>query len=313
MTLRTPNPYRSYQSVLDFHRSKERLATRQEQITKDKRITRLSDDPTSAALIMDFQTSIERNKMYVKQGQSAASFLKGTESALNTVETQIDRLLELGQQGLSDVTGPKGREAIAAEVDGIFTIIFDVSNTKEQGKYIFGGTRTQTLPFTRTATGADYHGNTGNIDLDISSTTTVTTNLSGGWVFQGNVVETPPGSGIWVPSNPNDDLFAAVRELSDGLIADNPAMIKHAYDNIREIKNRINVCLTVVGARELSIDSTETNLEDFNETLQSIQNTYEAPDYPWTITQMMAEMSSQQASLSVIAKMGRYSLFDYIG
>jgi len=318
MTLRTPNPYRSYQSVLDFHRSKERLATRQEQITKDKRITRLSDDPTSAALIMDFQTSIERNKMYVKQGQSAASFLKGTESALNTVETQIDRLLELGQQGLSDVTGPKGREAIAAEVDGIFTIIFDVSNTKEQGKFIFAGTMTQTQPFTRGTVEyllppsylpgsgvwvptADYYGNTGNIDLDISSTTTVTTNLSGEWVFQGNT------------ANQDENLFTAVGLLSYGLINDDPALIKQGYDNIREIKNRINVCLTVVGARELSIDNTETNLEDFNETLQSIQNTYEAPDYPWTITQMMAEMSSQQASLSVIAKMGRYSLFDYIG
>jgi flagellar hook-associated protein 3 FlgL len=304
MTLRTPNPYRSYQSILDFTRSKERLATAQLQLTTDKRITRLSDDPTGAALIMDFHTSIERNNMYVKQGQSAASFLKGTESALNAVEIQIDRLLELGQQGLSDITGPEGRKAIAAEVDGIFTIILDVSNTKEQGKYLFAGTKTTTLPFTQTAAGAQYNGSDGLIDLDISPTATVTTNLTGEWVFQG-------GQG----AGPNEDLFAAVRMLSDALLADPqvPGAIKQAYDDIREIKNRINVCLTTVGARSLSIDNIEINLGDFNETLQSIQNTYEAVDYPTVATQFLAEQSAQQASLSILAKMGSYSLFDYIG
>jgi flagellar hook-associated protein 3 FlgL len=251
---------------------------------------------------MDFQTSIERNKMYVKQGQSAASFLKGTESALNDVEIQIDRLLELGQQGMSDIPGPKGREAMAAEVDGIFTIILDVSNTKEQGKYLFAGTKTTTLPFTRTATGAQYDGNGGLIDLDISPTATVTTNLTGEWVFQGGGAA-------------NEDLFAAVRMLSDAMLADPqvPGMMKQAYDNIREIKDRINVCLTTVGARSLSIDNTEMNLGNFNETLQSIQNTYEAVDYPTVATQFMAEQSAQQAGLSILAKMGRYSLFDYIG
>jgi flagellar hook-associated protein 3 FlgL len=312
-----PNPYRTYQSLLDFQRSKERLSVLSEQITRDKRITRISDDPTGAALIMDFETSIERNRMYVKQGESAASFLKGTESALNSIEIQIDRLLELGQQGLSDITGPRGREAQAAEVDGIFTILLDVSNTKEQGKYIFSGTKTQTLPFTApglpatippggTGFGATYAGNDGLIDLDISPVTSVTTNLTGEWVFQGDI-SSGGGPGT------NQDLFAAVRKLSDGMKLDDRAMIEDAYNEIREIKNRINVCLTNGGARVLSLENTAYNLEDFNEALQSIQNTYEAVDYPWTITQFAAEQSAQQASLSIIAKMGRNTLFDYIG
>jgi flagellar hook-associated protein 3 FlgL len=243
--------------------------------------------------------------------------LKGTESALNSIEIQIDRLLELGQQGMSDITGPEGRKAIAAEVEGIFTTILDVANTKEQGKYIFAGTATmessllptpplppppndRLLPFTRSIGGADYRGNGGAIDLDISPIATVTTNLTGAWVFQGN-------------GTANEDLFAAVRLLADGLQANNPADIKTAYDNIREIKNRVSVCTTTIGARQLSLENVGMNLGDFNETLQSIQNTYEAVDYPWAITQFAAEQSSQQAGLSILAKMGNYSLFDYIG
>jgi len=329
MTLRTPNPYRSYQSLLDFQRSKERLSVLQEQMTKDKRITRLSDDPTGAALIMDFQTSIERNKMYVKQGESASSFLTGTEAALNSIDVQIDRLLELGQQGLSDITAARGREAISAEVDVIRTVILDLSNTKEQGKYIFAGTNTMTMPFSKNpnppvpnwtipnpgalVSGAHdpyqavfYDGNIGNIDLDVSPTASVTTNLSGELVFMGN--RDALGN-----LDPNSDIFIAVTQLRDGLANNDRALIQQAYDNIKEIKNRINVCMTTVGSRQVQLENSATNLGDFNEALQSIQNTYEAPDYPWVITQFGAEQLSQQASLSVLSKMGKYSLFDYIG
>jgi flagellar hook-associated protein 3 FlgL len=320
MTLRTPNPYRSYQSLLDFQRSKERLSVLSEQMIKDKRITRLSDDPTGAALIMDFENSIERNKMYVKQGESASSFLTGTEAALSSIDIQIDRLLELGEEGLSDLTASRGREAISAEVDVIRTVLLDLSNTKEQGKYIFAGTQTTTMPFTfnpgpftwtvpnapPVPDAVSYAGNLGNIDLDISPTASVTSNLSGELVFQGS---RDASNNL----DPDQDLFIAVTQLRDGLASNDRALIDQAFNNIREIKNRINVCLTTVGSRHVQLENSATNLGDFNEALQSIQNTYEAPDYPWVITQFAAEQSSQQAALAVLSKMGKYSLFDYIG
>gem|GEM_PF-369411 len=344
MTLRTPNPYRSYQTMLNLQRSKERLGILQEQITSDKRITRLSDDPTAASLIMDFKTSISRNEMYVKQGESAISFLKGTEGALHSVVNQLDRVLELAEEGRSEVLGFRGREAIAAEIDGILTTILDLSNTKEQGKFLFSGTKTQTQPFKQVnpwedaivagytppippwdgvdpspkipftwndpnmaviAPGfsprvVDYDGNTGVIDLDISPTATVTTNLTGKYVFQGD-------------GSPEQDLFIAVTKLRDGLNLNDTAMIDQAYSEIKTIYNRMNVCLATVGARHLQTENAGMNLGDINETLQSIQNTYEAPDYPLIITQFIAEQSSQDAIFSTISKMGRNSLFDYIG
>jgi len=339
MSLRTPNPFRSYQTLIDFQRSKERLSVLAEQLASDRRITRLSDDPTGAALIMDFQNSIDRNDMYVKQGESASTFLKGTESALNAVNIQIDRLLELAEAGMSDLNEGRGRDAMAAEIDILRTIILDLSNTQEQGKYLFAGTATKTMPFSFEGTDPSfwavpnvaptlghgalppppgtqpavwYQGNLGNIDLDISPSATVTTNLTGEYVFQGTKIEYPPGSGTYV-LDPNQDIFIAITQLRDGMQNDDPALIKQAYDNIRAIKDRINVCLTQVGSRQVSIDNTGFNLGDFNESLQSIQNTYGAVDYPAAITRFAAEQTSQQAALSILSKMGRLSLFDYIG
>ena len=93
MSLRTPNPFQSRQSSIDLQRSKERLAILQEQISSGKRIVRLGDDPTGAALILDFQTSIDRNDAYVQQVSNARSFLKASESAVESLTTDVTRLL----------------------------------------------------------------------------------------------------------------------------------------------------------------------------------------------------------------------------
>jgi flagellar hook-associated protein 3 FlgL len=333
MTLRAPNPYKAYQSQIHLQRSKERMAIQIEQLTTGKKITRLSDDPTGAALVMNFTTSIERNNMYVKQGENAASFLKGTEAALNALVVQLDRLLELGQQGLSDLNEGRGREAISAEVDGLRTIIRDIANTKEQGKYIFAGTNTNTMPFvdnddgnfnwaayladptdpnfayaTSTAgNGVAYAGNAYVIDVDISVNSHITTNLTGSLVFHGEAAGTGTGVGSF------SDVFAMVTMLRDGLREDNKEWIQTAYDNLRSIQHHISSCLTIVGARQTQIENSSMNLGDMNESLQSIQNAYEATDYPWTIQDFVTEQTAQEAALSTMAKMNRYSLFDYIG
>ncbi|MDR2561839.1 MAG: hypothetical protein LBC63_08740 [Holophagales bacterium] len=334
MSLRTPNPFRSYQTLIDFQRSKERLSVVADQIASGRRITRLSDDPTGAALVMDFQNSIERNTMYIKQGETASTFLKGTESALNAINIQMDRLLELSEAAMSDLQEGKGRDAMSAEVDILRTIILDLSNTKEQGKYIFAGTATQTIPFSvnpnppvawpvpnpaALVTGSHdpyqavfYDGNLGVIDLDISPVASVTANLTGEYVFLGNRIEDPPGSGTYV-LDPNQDIFIAITQLRDGMINDDTDLIKQAYDNLKLIKDRVNVCLTIVGSRTVSIENTGFNLGDFTESLQSIQNAYDGLEYPRAITQLTAEQTSQQASLSILSKLGRLSLFDYIG
>jgi flagellin-like hook-associated protein FlgL len=209
-----------------------------------------------------------------------------------------------------------------------------LANTKEQGKFIFAGTNTQTKPFgfmTEPPGGFDwanlgidwddpltwslvpdvvgYSGNLGLINLDISVSSEVATNMTGEYVFQGSRDLTDPAE----PLNPNQDLFIAITILRDGMKSNDSELIRRGYDNIRAIKDRMNQCLTTVGSRHVSIETTQFNLEDFNESLQTIQNAYDGVDYPASITRFAAEQNAQQAALQMIARMGRNNLFDYIG
>ena len=185
MTLRTPNPSSNSQTTLDLRRIKERRAILSEQLTTGNRIVRLGQDPTGAALIVDFQTSIGRNDQYVKQINSAASYLTETETALDSVNTSLTRLLELAPSLESTSATASDRLQMVPEVDGILSGLLAVANTQQQGKYLFAGTNTTTVPFTQTAAGATYHGDSGQISLDISMSASVVTNLTGVQVFQG--------------------------------------------------------------------------------------------------------------------------------
>jgi flagellar hook-associated protein 3 FlgL len=309
MSLRTPNPLTNSQILLDLQRSKEHSAVLSEQISSGNRIVRLADDPTGAALILDFQTSISRNEQYVKQANSAGNFLQSSETAMSSLNESLTRLVELGTQGLGTSTGVSGRTALAQEVDGIRNNILSLSNTKSAGKYIFAGTRTTTQPFSGPSAGAIlYAGDSSSIDLAVSDSTTVSTNLTGDQVFFGGPAG-PTGQGV----PPSADLFQQVLDLSNALKANNTANIQTAYDNIRTIQTRLNTQITDLGGRQAGLDQLKLDLGAYNASLKSIQSTYQTVDYPEAITEYTREQTAQEATLSILAKGSQLNLFDYLG
>ena len=304
MSLRTPNPLTAYQMMLDLQRTKEQMALLQQQLASGSRLVRLEDDPTGSALVLDFQNSIDKNKAYVGQADSATSLLQASEAGMTSLNDGINRLLEIGQQGLSDVSGANGRMSMSREVDGIRTNIVTIANTQAEGKYIFAGTRTTTQPFSGPAAGPIlYAGDNNSIDLDVSMSGTVSTNLPGDTVFFGGVA----GQGT------NADLFKAVTDLRDGLSTNNTALIQTAYDNLRTIHGRVNDQITVLGGRQATLNQLKDDTQNYNLSLQTIQSSYQSLDYPTAITDYTKAQTAQQAALSILAKANNQNLFNYLG
>lgn len=303
MTLRTPNPINGAQILLDLQRTKERFATVQQQLSSGRRIVRLGEDPTAAALVVDFKNSVERNDEYIRVIQSARNTLQASETALGSVDGSIVRLLEVAQQGLNGTTGAAGRQKIANEVDGIRSNLISIGNTQVEGRYLFAGSRTQTLPFSGPAAGPiTYAGDAVSITVDISQNTSITTNVPGDALFFGS-----GGQGSAT------DLYQAVTDLRDGLNANNEGQIRSAYDRLRSIQDHFSDMATQLGGRQAAISQLEENLGNYNLSLKAIQGTYEDLDYPEAITEFAKLESLQQASLSALGRVTRQSLFDYLG
>lgn len=302
MTLRTPNTLTSPQVLMDLQRTKERISTLQEQIASGQRIVRLSDDPSGSALVLDFKGSIERNNQYLRQGNAARSFLVASETVLTSVSNNIMRLMELGTQGAATVLTANERAAVATEVDGIRSALLSAANTQEQGKYLFSGTATLTQPFSGPAAGPiTYAGNGGLVNLGVSSTSVVATNIPGDTVFFGS-----GGQGSAT------DLFQVVTDLRDALLANNLAGVQAANANLQGVHSALLQQIADLGGRQGTLDQLQSTLGDINLSLQSALNSALEVDYPAAITEFTNEQTAQQAALQTMAKVNRQNLFDFL-
>lgn len=303
MTLRSPISINSRQSLLDLQRTKERLAVTQREISTGKRLNSPTDDPAGAALVVDFNASIEANAQYIKQIDGALSFLQGSESAVSSVIDSLQRALELGVQGLPGNGNGTAMANIAPELDSIRSNIISLSNTVEQGKYVFAGTRTLTQPFSGPSAGPiTYAGNSGIITSDVSASSTVDLNLPGDALFFG-----PGGQGSAT------DLFKQVTDLRDAMQAGNTANVQTAYTNLRAILTRLVSAQTDLGGRQAGISALKESTSSYNLVLQGILNSVQDTDLPDAITRQSNDQITQQITLNSMAKVGKTNLFDFLG
>ena len=129
----------------------------------------------------------------------------------------------------------------------------------------------------------------------------VSTNTPGDTVFFG-----PGGQGSAT------DVFQAIKDLRDGLNTNNTVLIQSAYNNLQSMHSRWQNTITDIGGRQAALEQLQETVGGFNTSLQAIQDTYEAVDYPSAITAYQKEGISQQASLSTLARSNQQNLFNYL-
>lgn len=300
MTLRTPSTNQTQQALLGLQRTKERLAMNQTRLTTGNRLTGPGDDPAAAASILSFGDSIESNTQFIKQADAALGYLTLSE---DVVASAIDRLQRLGELAVV------GTAASAPEVDSIRTNLLELANTKSEGKFLFAGTLTQgtaahPLPFEDAAPPAgpiNYWGNSGSITINVTNTTTVAMNIPGDSVFFG-----PGGQGS------NTDILKTVTDLRDGLATNNAALVATATANLTTCLDNLNRAQADLGGKQSQLFALKETLSGFNVSLQGLQNLQQDTDYVQSATEYANDQVIQSASLSVLAKMNKTNLFDYL-
>ena len=218
----------------------------------------------------------------------------------------------IGTQALGSSLTASSRAAIEPEVSGIRDTLLGLANTQVQGKFIFAGTQTimtppVLAPFRWTTPGPPavgpliYAGNTEDINLDVSASTSVATNIPGDTAFFAGA----QGSA--------GDIFTQVTNLMTGLTTNNVGMIQTAFDNLNTaVLGNVSNQITKVGGRQSSLIQQTDNMESYNVSLETIQNSYQALDYPTAMTDYTKAQTSQQAALSVLGKMNNLNLFNYL-
>jgi flagellar hook-associated protein 3 FlgL len=303
MTMRVPNLNNNSQALLDLQRIKQQFAETSQQLSSGKAIVNIADDPAGNAQVLNYQANIDMNSEYISQANTANSLLQSSSSVLTTMGNDLDRLLELGQEGLGSGASAASQAGIANEVDALRTNLISLGNTQVQGKYIFAGTNTTVVPFVdnATSTAVTYNGNGGSINLDVAPSVTVATNIPGSTLFFG-----AGGQGSAT------DILAQAAALRDALNANNTAAIQTAYNNLQSISTQLNVNVADLGDRSNGVTTAQSGLTAFNQTLTTLQSSVASVDYPTAVTQLNQESVAEQATLGTMAKSNQKTLFDYI-
>jgi len=200
------------------------IAKTQMQLSTNRRILTAADDPIAAARALEVTQSQSVNTQYGVNRQNARTSLSleeqtlaGTTSLIQDVQTLV---VNAGNGTLTDTD----RKSLAVELQGRLDDMLALANTADgTGGYLFSGFKSTTLPFTQTATGAQYNGDQGARTLQISSGRQVGISDSGSEIFENNVT----GNGNFVTAASAANTGAGI--VSSGSVINSAAATGHNY------------------------------------------------------------------------------------
>jgi flagellar hook-associated protein 3 FlgL len=119
----------------------------QQQIATGKRLLKPSDDPVDVANTLKLETRLKEFAQFKKNINDGTSYMNVTSSALDSMNTLMQRARELAVQGSSDTLSANERAYLNKESTQLFRQMIALTNTEFKGDYIFSGTHTKTPPY----------------------------------------------------------------------------------------------------------------------------------------------------------------------
>ncbi|CAN5415512.1 flagellar hook-associated protein FlgL [soil metagenome] len=280
---------------------KGRLSVLQEQITTGKRINRASDDPEGAEILLGLRTSQTEIKQFQRSSQAAAQKLTAADDTLNSYETILERVRTLVTQGLSDTTTQDSKNALATELETLRTRILNISNTKNNGEYLFGGTRQDAAPFDPSTSAPAASATTSQFVQIEPGANAIKVGVTADTIFSDatSTIFTDLTAGIAA-------LRGTGNAATDRTTLENTSLRLGVYTELE------NNARAIVGANMNAADIAKDNLSANFLSFDDRANDIEGTDFAATAVALTDAQRALDATLQVAAK-GRRSLFDFLG
>lgn len=267
-----------------------------QQVSSGLAITKPSDDPAGTLQVMSYDAQISRAAQYQRNATDGLGWLGAADSSLSTVQTQLQRVLTLVEQGANGTTDASGRGAIAVEIQAIRSNLLADANATYLGRPIFGGT---TGSATAYDAAGNYLGNALAVTRSVSDGPAVQVNVTGPDVF-GDTAD-PAG-------NLFNQLDAIVAHLGTG----SPALGTTDLSNVQAALTRASAQQATVGARFDEIQSLQTQAQSRQTTLTTALSNVQDLDMAKAETQLSTQQITYQAALEATSRVLSLSLADFL-
>jgi len=255
-----------------------------------KRVTSAGEDGGAAARIAALNEDLARLDARRRAIGIGRGFLGATDAALASAQDLLNSAITEAVKGASG-TNAHVRGEIATQVDALREQMIFLARSRYQDRYIFSGTETLTVPFD--AAGV-YQGDGGSIRAQVDDQLAVVLNVPGDRVFRSGV-----------------DILGTLGDLSVALRAGDEAAIRTAETDLRSGVDQVAAVRASVGARLWSLEAADENLLAREVTLRDELGRLEDADIPAEETRAVRLQTASQATMTIIARQGNRSLFDY--
>ncbi len=272
------------------------LNTVQNQIATGKRVNTVSDNPTGASQALALRATLVDNAQYQTNADSAHSFLAASDGALSSATDALQQARTIAVQGANGTQTPQTMQALGEQVSGLIRQLTQDANADIHGKYLFGGTLTQSPPFQAPAGGADptptYAGNSGAVNAILGKNNTLQLSTPGNQAFGG--------------------AFKALQDLQNNLASGNQTAIAASIGAVDAQVTAVSSVRASVGAKLNDVTLLKQNLTRAQGEYQASDDDIENVDLAQAYVQLQSAQNVYQASLVTTSKAFQYSLASYL-
>jgi flagellar hook-associated protein 3 FlgL len=279
----------------------DRISKTNQQVTSGTRVAHAIDDPSAVMPILQFQSQIDRLTQVNANLQRANTDVTTADAALQSASAIMDRLNSLATQGMSNQTTADHRKDLSVEVDSLENQLVSIANTSIGNRFIFGGDNANVIPYTYDPTKPN-----GVVNNLTNSNPTYLSDGNGSTILSG---KTAPE----IFDSPSGSVFQAVYALGQALSNDDTAAIQAAAGSLKTAAAQLGQATVFYGNVESWITQSNENTANQISALQQSLSGIQDVDMPSAITQLTADQTALQVSLSAHASLSSKTLFDYLG
>lgn len=281
----------------------------QAQLSSNRRITRLSDDPIGIMSSLEARSKLQRLEQFSNNNREARSWLDQTEFALSEVNEIIKIATENMIRAENGTLSAGDRNAVASLIEQLRDHVIQIGNTVIGGRYIFGGYNTSETPFKYIDGTLKYNGldllkiTNDEIDIQKSQVKDILVGF--------NTSINAALSGVDLMGTGNDNLFNILDETVKALRSEN--YISGNY--LERLDNKQNDILTLladIGGRIKRLDIMEDTNSRYEVSYLDMKSSIEDIDQAKVITEFKMAEAVYRSTLAVGAKVIQPKLIDFL-
>ncbi|SME87817.1 flagellar hook-associated protein FlgL [Pseudobacteriovorax antillogorgiicola] len=271
-----------------------------EQISTQRKLNRVSDDPIGLGRTIKYKASLKDNEQFQKNIEFTKGFIERSEASLRGISDFLIRAKELAVSLANDTYGPDSRAAAAKEVGQIIQGVVAQANAQYGNRYVFGGFRTLTPPLSRDGV---FLGDDGAIFLQVDHGGFEQINLQPRELFEAGPAERSQG---------HFGMIQSLEILRDSLEGNDVPGVRTAMEELDHQIDKTTTFMAKMGSIHNGVNNTLRRLEISSEiTTQEVSNIEDADTFK-AISDFKKTEDILQSTLMASNKLLQPSLLNFM-